>query len=272
MSTLPETTIETTEITEIEETEEETLTLEEEDKGISYLKTLVCCHNIMNALTPFLISPIASFGDFGIYPHLNISSANLGVSNFSPVLNVGSANLGVSNLSPNLNIGSQYQGPAFANFGYEEIGPNPHDMESGGVGYIKGSIFTCPNNGTAQSITVALKRYVAGSDKFRCAIYKHSDLTLIGNTEERTLSLTTSFAWYTFNFNDPKPNLTVNEVYILVVWAKYTTQYLYIAGNNAGGTNQQHYKATAWNNWPNPWVSPYHFSYKDSIYCHYAIT
>jgi hypothetical protein len=272
MSTLPETTIETTEITEIEETEEETLTLEEEDKGISYLKALVCCHNIMNALTPFFVSPIASFGDFGIYPHLNITSANLGVSNFSPVLNVGSANLGVSNLSPNLNIGSQYQGPAFANFGFESIGSYSGDLESGGVGYIRGSIFTCPNNGTAQSITVALRRYSVGSDKFRCAIYKHSDLTLIGNTEERTLSLTTSFVWYTFNFNDPKPSLTANEVYILVVWAKYTNQYLYIARNINGDTNQGHYRTQAWNNWPSPWVSPYHNTDKSSIYCHYAIT
>jgi hypothetical protein len=158
------------------------------------------------------------------------------------------------------------------NFGYQTIGASASDMESGGVGYIKGSIFPIPDAGTADSITVALKRYVAGSDTFKCAIYKHSDLSLVGVTEEKILSMTTSFAWYTFNFNAPKPSLTANEVYILVVWAKYTTQYLYIAWD-AGDTNQGHYRAVAYNSFPNPWSpAPYHDAHKYSIYCTYTIT
>jgi hypothetical protein len=158
------------------------------------------------------------------------------------------------------------------NFGYETIGGSASDMESGGVGYIKGSIFSIPDAGTADSITVALKRYVAGSDKFKCAIYKHSDLSLVGGTEERTLSMTTSFAWYTFNFNAPKPSLTANEVYLLVVWAKYTTQYLYIAWA-AGDANQGHYRAVAYNGFPDPWSpAPYHDAHKYSIYCTYTVS
>lgn len=47
---------------------------------------------------------------------------------------------------------------------------------------IRGSWFTCPEPGIAKSITIQLEKAAAG--RVRCAIYKKSDNSLIGYTEE----------------------------------------------------------------------------------------
>lgn len=56
-----ETTIETTEMIELEESETEILIIEPENKGISYLLTMVCCHNVINALQPIFAPPTCAY-------------------------------------------------------------------------------------------------------------------------------------------------------------------------------------------------------------------
>ena len=151
------------------------------------------------------------------------------------------------------------------NFGYETVGSDYYGIED----YIGGSVYTITEAGTADSITVALKWITsAWTGKVKCAIYLHSDLSLKGTTEERTITLTSSFIWYTFNFPDPKPSLTAATAYILVVWAEEDSGAPNIARDN-GDANQGHYDAVTYNGFPNP-LTPTHYDSKDSIYCTYT--
>jgi hypothetical protein len=87
--------------------------------------------------------------------------------------------------------------------------------------YVKGTVFTMVEDGTANSIIATLlyidDPYING--KIRCAIYKYSDLSLVAVTEERTLTLTATSTQYTFNFVT-KPNLVATD-YILVAWGEW---------------------------------------------------
>ena len=157
-----------------------------------------------------------------------------------------------------------------ATFGYTTIGTTG-GLTIAAVGWedISGSVFTCTEFGTATSITVALKRTVAGSDNVKCAIYKHSDLSLLAQTEERNLALTTSYVWYTFTFATP-PSLIGGTDYILVVWGDYTAQNITCPYDN-GDANQGHKQTLAYGAFPNPLV-PSHQNTKASIYCTYTMT
>ena len=153
------------------------------------------------------------------------------------------------------------------NFGYETIGSYWGTIED----IIKGGVFTCSEVGTADSITVALCFNPAGQDwtgKLKCAIYLHSDLSRIGVTEERTITLTLAKAWYTFNFTAPKPNIIAAD-YVLVVWAEAKTGIPYVAQSSGTGDNQ-HYQSLTYNGFPNP-LGPTHATQVVSIYCTYTV-
>lgn len=152
------------------------------------------------------------------------------------------------------------------NFGYETIGTFGDAIMND---HIRGSVFTIIEAGTADSITVALSRDEAGSKKVKCAIYKHSDLSLVGVTEERTLDLTDNFVWYTFNFAAPKPSLTANTKYVLAVWCDNA---VIISIPFDYGANQGHYKYLVYTgSFPDP-LTPAHADSKYSIYCTYTPT
>jgi hypothetical protein len=159
------------------------------------------------------------------------------------------------------------------NFGYDSgTGSVQYTIGtgSGTTDKITGSVFTITENGTADSITVSLKRYASnGNEKGKCSIYKHSDLSSVGNTTEATKALTTTLAWYTFTFADPKPSLVANTAYVLVVWVD-TTTYVYL-GANSGAADQGHYQTVTYDGFPNPYV-PTHVTYAFSIYCTYTIS
>jgi len=135
---------------------------------------------------------------------------------------------------------------------------------------IIGSVFTLTESGTADSITVGLLRYaIVWTGRIKCAIYRHSDLSLVGVTEERTITTTTTATWYTFNFIAPKPSLTADD-YILVVWGEDVageTDLCFIAGVQV----TEHYQNIAYNGFPNPLV-PTHSASNDlaCIYCTYT--
>lgn len=159
-----------------------------------------------------------------------------------------------------------YAGPSFGN---RVIGSLYSEVSNAVGENIEGAVFTINHNGTADSIVVALKRAAAGSNNVKCAIYRHSDLALIGQTEEILLSMTTSFVFYTFNFSAPKPVLVANTQYVLVVWADYTVSIIYLA-TDSGSVDQYHKDEKTYNAFPDPLV-PVHFNYTASIYCWYTL-
>lgn len=98
--------------------------------------------------------------------------------------------------------------------------------------------------------------------KVKCAIYKHSDLSFIAETEEKTIVV--GSAWNTFNFAVP-PSVLSGTEYVLVAWAED------VAGNASiplltDVANRSHTQALAYAAWPDPLV-PAHNVWKASIYC-----
>ncbi len=99
-------------------------------------------------------------------------------------------------------------------FGYTSIGATTE------VGYnvIKGSWFTCPEAGTAESISVYVRLYKGIGGPFRCALYKKSDNSFVAETEEIAAADIVSYSWHTCDFSSPKPSLQ-NGDYWIVNWS-----------------------------------------------------
>lgn len=133
---------------------------------------------------------------------------------------------------------------------------------------IEGEVFTITEDGDADSITILLGCATAWTGKVKCAIYKHSDLSLVGVTEENTIGVTTP-TWYTFNFIGTKPSLVSGTAYILVAWAESASGNLYISANFVGGSTVGHIQGITYNGFPNPFSST-HVAYSYSIYCTYT--
>jgi len=153
------------------------------------------------------------------------------------------------------------------NFGYETKGVNTDLLDN----CIKGAVFTITEAGTADNITVALKKSSSQGSAWnvKCAIYKHSDLSLKGSTEQRSITPTTGFVWYTFSFAEPKPSLTADTEYVLVVWANNPSGNMQLA-YSLGDATQGHTQSIAYTGtFPNPLV-PSHTNHKTSIYCTYT--
>jgi hypothetical protein len=132
---------------------------------------------------------------------------------------------------------------------------------------IRGSEYTITEDGTADNITVNL--WMTGPYNLKCAIYKESDLSFVGETEERALG--PGAAWFTFNFADPKPELDKDVSYILVVWSNATADACVVYYNSLTGTSHMKRDDEVYNGWPNPLVLNENTANIDtSIYCTYT--
>lgn len=135
---------------------------------------------------------------------------------------------------------------------------------------IQGDLITAITGGEGQSITVGLKWLTAAwTGKIKCGIYLHSDLSLKGVTEERTIALTDTATFYTFNFTGspfPKPILITGTVYVLVVWAEQIPDTNAMVVWDNGSTDECHTQSLTYNGFPNPYVPSAHNNYKLSIY------
>jgi hypothetical protein len=133
---------------------------------------------------------------------------------------------------------------------------------------IVGSVFTAADSGWADSITAYLQ-VTSSSKNVKCAIYKQSDLSLVGYTQERTIS-PSSISWQTFSFNEPKPSLTAGTQYILVAWSSsgYGDTYFY---RQDGAIDQAYYDdITYGSSWPDPFSVDAHGARSYCIYCTYT--
>ncbi|MGC8997886.1 MAG: hypothetical protein ACP5JW_00570 [Candidatus Bathyarchaeia archaeon] len=129
---------------------------------------------------------------------------------------------------------------------------------------IVGSVFTPTKDGEAQSITIYVS-VTSSSKNMKCAIYLHSNLSLISQTEEITVPVSTG--WVTFNFNTPKPVLRANTEYLLVAWARSGSGFANLR-YTSGQPNQGHYISQPYSgNFPNTLTNPIHESRAYCIYC-----
>jgi hypothetical protein len=134
--------------------------------------------------------------------------------------------------------------------------------------FITGSAFTIPENGMADSISVGLKSNVSWSNKVKCAIYRVSDKVLIGVTEEKIVTLSSTANWFTFLFTGDKPELAKNIEYYLVAWA-IPSSFTNLIVANANIATSFALNRT-YNSFPNPINITDTFPLVYSIYCTYT--
>ncbi len=154
-----------------------------------------------------------------------------------------------------------------ATFGYEVIGTSAtQNMDD----RITGSVFTSGGTaGTGDTITVYISTR-NGSDKYKCAIYLHSDLSLIGVTAEIEGGAIFPGDWNTFNFTG-SPTILASTDYVLVCWAERGGPGVpAIPYDDGDGTIQGHFDADNYTGtFPDPLV-PTHEDRKYSIHCDYT--
>jgi len=143
-------------------------------------------------------------------------------------------------------------------FGYEYVG---NSAEGSISDYIKGSWFTCPESGTAESITFYLPDMGFDEGPRKLGIYKKSDNSFVGETAE--YSGGTADSWITYELESPKPSLS-NEDYYLVHWGEeYALSF-------DTATDRGAYQLVGYpGSWPDPW-SPQSCDKKYCIYCTYT--
>ena len=161
-------------------------------------------------------------------------------------------------------------------FGCNTIGGSNQEI----INRLSGSVFTIPENGTANSITAYILNYCEQDIPvppyyrqtgiyLQYALYKHSDLSLIDYTLS-TLVKQTSWGWKTLNLTQ-NAVLIADTPYILKLWSKGCAYYEFSAVKYASGDpDQGHYQSLDYDiGLPDPLV-PTHEDRKYSIYCTYT--
>jgi hypothetical protein len=149
---------------------------------------------------------------------------------------------------------------ATANFGYESIGGS---WQNGVDGWLIGSVYALPEDGTVTSITCYLD-YDSGSTDAQFGIYDTS-----GNLKGKTGTVVaeSAGAWETANLITPVA-LSAGD-YILCVWIKAAGTYTKYA---AGDVNQMKDEpGNTWSTWPDPGDFSNLGNSKVSIYATYTI-
>ena len=112
-----------------------------------------------------------------------------------------------------------------------------------------GGVFTLSETGSAQSITMSMT-VDGGTRPCKCAIYRASDSSLVGVSEEVD-SPGSTFPTpenVTFNFS-PTISLTADD-YVLCCWATNAAGAAYIMKTAAGGTSKN--QVVAYGSFPDP--------------------
>jgi len=149
-------------------------------------------------------------------------------------------------------------------FGYTTLGNNSQNIDD----RITGSNFTVLVNGTADSVTAFIQSNLSTAPKIKCMIYKMSDSTLMGTTEEKIINTGEEPDWVTFNFTTTKPNLTTGVDYVLVCWSNDTCNLYY---DDTSDVSSGRYKNYSYGVPPSPSITwDGNESRLYSIYCSYT--
>lgn len=126
--------------------------------------------------------------------------------------------------------------------------------------------FTCPKDGIGKSMSASIWVGSEG-DKIKMAVYKRSDESLVGTTEEWVAD-STGKQWVTKNFTTPKPTFQENVDYYLAVWGWGSSSdpqsYFF------SETSRSVFKGIAYDSWPDPLDSSGTTDRRHSIYCTYT--
>ena len=144
-------------------------------------------------------------------------------------------------------------------FGYDTIGGTSNYTLSN---YITGSVFA-----GVEGIGDYIRMYhnpSATSFTTKCAIYVHSDSSLLENSPTEEITGVTGAAWRQYNFITG-PSISTAD-YVLVGWSNYTGYVNNLIYYDTGDTNQGHYQNIAYGEWPAT-ASFTHENNKYSIYC-----
>ena len=149
-------------------------------------------------------------------------------------------------------------------FGYHTAGTAGNDdLEDD----IKGSLFTAPETGTIPALGMCVTVAGSAGHPVKGAVYKHSDLSLVGYTEEITVNNGAS-QWVVADANGTI-SVTAGTEYLLVAWADDVVGTCHLQ-YDAGDVNQGHHDAQVYNGFPDPFVLTAHNNNKYSIYAHYT--
>jgi PKD repeat protein len=145
-------------------------------------------------------------------------------------------------------------------FGYTTKGNLNHSVED----RISGTSFTINKNGTADSITACIKTDQT-VPSVKCMLYRTNDSTIVGTTEEKTLSVNNNASWVVFNFTGTKPTLVKDTQYVLTCWSNNPCYLFY---DNISGNGK--YRNLSYGSPPDPasWTGTETRMY--SIYCDYT--
>lgn len=144
-------------------------------------------------------------------------------------------------------------------FGYTSIGASTQTEAN----YIRGTVFTCPEAGTAQSITVYLSDYSLNGGNAKCALYLDSDESFVVGTEERAIGAGDFAGWYTFTLTTP--TAVTNQAYWIVVFTDFLVYRHYDTDAGVVGTSYPY----TYGDWPSTLPVGAN-TRKFSIYCNYT--
>lgn len=150
-------------------------------------------------------------------------------------------------------------------FGYTTVG----SAGSQSVGKrLTGTVFVCPEDCIAESISAYINAWSGSSRSYRWAIYRHSDGALIGLTVERTTTSDVE-GWLTLSFPEPKPQLSANTEYVLCGMSSVSLGGSPRIYYDNGGDTEGHYQSMSTYTFPNP-ANFTHEARRYSIYCTYT--
>lgn len=135
---------------------------------------------------------------------------------------------------------------------------------------LKGTIATCPLNGVmAKSITAYIKITLV-PHKVKLALYKKSDRSFVGQTEEISVPVQ-DWTWIPFNMIG-NPALENIDYYILG-WAENLgfMEFAYLGTTNVAqpAPHKRVFVGVAYDGFPDPLPAPFEFDGSSSIYCTY---
>lgn len=146
-------------------------------------------------------------------------------------------------------------------FGYTTAG----GTDGGLAGDIFGSLFTGAA-GTVDSLTAYVHFESGGppTANSKCAVYLHSDSSLVCQSVEKTSE--SPEGWHSYEVTG-SPEISAVD-YVLVAWSEGITYNL--MWYDIGDTDQSHKDDESYNGWPNPAIWVLHSNWKFSIYCTYT--
>ena len=148
-------------------------------------------------------------------------------------------------------------------FGYSKEGVFNRSIED----TIRGTNFTMYANGTAENITAYIQTGNGTAPKTRCMIYKASDGSLVGSTEERVYSTNGNPEWVVYNFTGTKPELVNGTEYVISCWSNESVIFYHDnASTNIGCYKNEQYDGTP----PDPISWTGYNNDLFSIYCSYT--